>query len=69
MDYLGSDQRRAVSSCDLHMHTLYSDGALSPQALVQQAARIGLTTVAITDHDNTRGSREAQTPAADWVCA
>jgi predicted metal-dependent phosphoesterase TrpH len=65
MDHPGSEQRHAVSSCDLHMHTLYSDGALSPQALVQQAAGIGLTTVAITDHDNTRGSREAQAPAAE----
>ncbi len=46
--------------CDLHMHTYYSDGLSSPEALVRQAARLGLHTIAITDHDNTRGNREAQ---------
>jgi predicted metal-dependent phosphoesterase TrpH len=45
--------------CDLHTHTYYSDGLPSPQALVRKAASLGLNTLAITDHDNTRGSREA----------
>lgn len=65
MDRLGSERERAVSCCDLHMHTIYSDGVMSPQALLRQAAHIGLTTVAITDHDNTRGSREAQALATE----
>lgn len=47
-------------TCDLHMHTYYSDGRPSPEELVRYAARIGLKTIAITDHDNARGSREAQ---------
>jgi len=51
---------RAVASCDIHMHTLYSDGLLTPEALARRAARLGLTTIAITDHDNTRGSREVR---------
>lgn len=49
---------RAAAPCDLHMHTYYSDGVTSPEALVCYAAQIGLETIAITDHDNTRGSRE-----------
>jgi len=65
MNHMSSSPTRAVSNCDLHMHTHYSDGVLPPEVLVRQAARIGLTTMAITDHDNTRGSREAQALAAD----
>jgi predicted metal-dependent phosphoesterase TrpH len=53
-------------TCDLHMHTYYSDGYPSPEAVVRQAARIGLKIIAITDHDNTRGVREAQ-PVADQL--
>lgn len=36
---------------DLHMHTTVSDGVLSPEALVGKAAAVGLSTIAITDHD------------------
>jgi predicted metal-dependent phosphoesterase TrpH len=50
--------------CDLHMHTYYSDGRASPAELVQQAAKAGLKVMAITDHDNTRGAREAAPLAA-----
>jgi predicted metal-dependent phosphoesterase TrpH len=44
---------------DLHMHTYYSDGKYSPEELLRYAASIGLETIAITDHDNTNGAREA----------
>jgi predicted metal-dependent phosphoesterase TrpH len=37
---------------DLHMHTTYSDGMLSPEELVERAKAAGLTTISITDHDN-----------------
>ncbi len=50
--------------CDLHMHTHYSDGRASPAELVEQAAKVGLKMMAITDHDNTRGAREAAPLAA-----
>jgi 3',5'-nucleoside bisphosphate phosphatase len=50
--------------CDLHMHSYYSDGRASPAELVQQAAKVGVTMMAITDHDNTRGAREAAPLAA-----
>ncbi len=53
-----------MATCDLHMHTHYSDARPTPEELVRHAAHIGLKTIAITDHDNMRGSREAQ-PVAE----
>jgi len=37
--------------CDLHSHTLHSDGALTPEALVDLAADQGVGVLAVTDHD------------------
>jgi hypothetical protein len=44
---------------DLHTHTTYSDGTFSPRAVVELAARIGLSAVAVTDHDSVDGIDEA----------
>lgn len=41
---------------ELHCHTTASDGTLSPEALVEHAAELGVTHLAITDHDTTKGS-------------
>ena len=38
-------------ACDMHCHTLRSDGNDTPQELIDNAAALGLYTVAITDHD------------------
>ncbi|MGB9621493.1 MAG: histidinol phosphate phosphatase domain-containing protein [Brevinematia bacterium] len=35
---------------DLHMHTFFSDGVLSPNELVQRARQYGYKAMAITDH-------------------
>ena len=51
------------ATCDLHLHTWYSDGRASPADVLAQAHALGLTTIALTDHDNARGAREA-TPLA-----
>ncbi len=40
---------------DLHVHTYYSDGLLSPEAVVAKAAENKLATMAITDHDIVAG--------------
>ncbi len=37
---------------DLHIHTLYSDGAFSPELVVDTAIDCGLNVIALTDHDN-----------------
>lgn len=38
---------------DLHIHSVYSDGSLPPEGIVDAAAELGLGAIAITDHDNT----------------
>ena len=40
---------------DLHSHTDQSDGTFSPGELVAEAKRIGLSALAITDHDTFAG--------------
>lgn len=50
---------------DLHCHSTVSDGTLSPEALLAHAAKQGVRTLALTDHDATAGiaaaSRAAET--------
>jgi predicted metal-dependent phosphoesterase TrpH len=43
---------------DLHLHTLHSDGADTPQAVVERAAKLGIAAIAITDHDTISGLAE-----------
>lgn len=45
---------------DLHTHTTVSDGGDSPTELVIKAAAAGITSLAVTDHDNDLGLDEAQ---------
>lgn len=40
---------------DLHCHSHFSDGALSPSALVQKALDAGIQLLALTDHDTIDG--------------
>ncbi len=40
---------------DLHLHTNFSDGILSPEQLVLKAKSAGLSAIAITDHDTING--------------
>jgi hypothetical protein len=44
---------------DLHAHTNESDGSFSPAALVNLARQIGLSALAITDHDTIAGYEKA----------
>ena len=44
---------------DLHVHTTYSDGLLSPKEVVDLARRKGLNGIAITDHDTVEGINSA----------
>jgi hypothetical protein len=49
---------------DLHTHSTASDGSDTPSQLVRRAAEIGLTAVALTDHDTLEGIEEATAAAA-----
>ena len=46
-------------SADLHVHTNYSDGSFSPAEVLELAVGIGLTHIAITDHDSVDGVPQA----------
>lgn len=46
-------------TADLHIHTNYSDGFLTPEQIVAVARQIGLTTISITDHDSVGGVEQA----------
>ena len=45
---------------DLHCHSVYSDGVLTPQQLVYRAVERELNYLAITDHDSIAGFAEAE---------
>lgn len=47
------------SVVDLHIHSSYSDGLLSPGELVDFSCSQGLSAIAITDHDTAAGTQEA----------
>jgi hypothetical protein len=48
---------------DLHAHTLYSDGGLTPEAVVARALERSLAALAITDHDSIEGVERARVAA------
>ena len=43
---------------DLHIHTVYSDGELTPQEIINIAKEKGIDLLSITDHDTIFGSKE-----------
>lgn len=45
---------------DLHTHSSASDGTLTPSQLVEQAHRLGISALALTDHDTVKGCNEAE---------
>ena len=49
-----------MSKVDLHLHTTYSDGRMTPSELVTMCFKKGLEVIAISDHDTTEGIHEAQ---------
>jgi predicted metal-dependent phosphoesterase TrpH len=48
---------------DLHTHSLASDGTDSPADLVRKAAALGLSALALTDHDTLAGLAQAAAEA------
>ncbi len=55
-----------MDKVDLHTHTYYSDGKASPRELLEQAQKIGLKAIAISDHETAKGNKEGQKLAADY---
>ena len=47
-----------IYKADLHIHTIFSDGSLTPQLRVQEAWQDGLDVIAITEHMEYRGMEQ-----------
>lgn len=43
---------------DLHIHTNYSDGVLTPKEIIDEAFKNGISTIAICDHDTTEAYQD-----------
>ena len=41
--------------CDLHTHSVFSDGTFTPAEIIAEAKRIGLSSVALCDHNTVNG--------------
>ena len=55
-----------ASRADLHTHSTFSDGVLSPTELIDLAYRRGVRIMALTDHDTIEGLPEAFATAARY---
>ena len=47
-----------IPKCNLHTHTVFSDGAHTPEEVVQEAIRQGLHTIGFSDHSYTAFDEE-----------
>lgn len=50
---------------DLHSHSTASDGSRSPADVIREAKRVGLSAIALTDHDTLDGIAEATAVGAE----
>ena len=48
-----------MDAIDLHVHSTFSDGTLTPSELVSRAKQFHLAAMALTDHDTIEGIPEA----------
>ena len=55
--------------CDLHTHSTFSDGTLTPRQLLQAACDAGLSAVALTDHNTVAGLPDFLAAAPDFPIA
>jgi 3',5'-nucleoside bisphosphate phosphatase len=60
-----TDSNRHRLLADLHSHSIYSDGTLTPRELVERACSFGVELFALTDHDEVSGVAEARAAAAE----
>ncbi|MVU78824.1 DNA polymerase III subunit alpha [Nocardia sp. ET3-3] len=65
---LGRVERPTVPYAELHTHSAYSflDGASQPEELVEEAVRLGLEALALTDHDGFYGVVRFSEAAKEW---
>lgn len=51
---------------DMHIHTVYSDGAYTPEEIARRAGAAGMGLVSMTDHDSMEGMDEKRAAAAKY---
>lgn len=44
-----------MKTCDLHTHSVFSDGTRTPEEIILECIKIGLSAVALTDHNTVKG--------------
>ena len=54
-----------LARADLHVHSSASDGSLRPEEVVRTAASLGLSAIALTDHDTVEGVLPAERAATE----
>lgn len=52
--------------CDLHVHSTFSDGTLTPRELLRAACDAGLSSIALTDHNTVKGLPDFMDAARDF---
>lgn len=55
-----------MTVCDLHTHSTFSDGTLTPRQLLEEACRAGIAAVALTDHNTVAGLPDFAEAAKDF---
>lgn len=55
----GKSLQNNTANFDFHCHSTVSDGVLSPADVVRRAVDNGVTSLSLTDHDDTSGCAEA----------
>ncbi len=58
-------ETKSPGRADLHVHSTASDGMLTPEQVVREAAKIGLYAVGIADHDTIEGIEPALAAGED----
>jgi len=58
--------RYAAGVIDLHTHSSYSDGSDTPTQLARQAHELGISVIALTDHDTTSSHEEMRAACDEW---
>lgn len=53
--------------CDMHSHSTRSDGGDTPEELIENAARLGMYALGLTDHDNVPPEKIGGMAAADFA--
>lgn len=55
-----------MAKADLHIHSTASDGKMTPEQVVREAAGLKLSYIALTDHDTIKGVEKAREVARDY---